>query len=102
MFPALAASNRDGSIFEEPEKFDITREPTSTSHMTFGSGIHYCLGAPLARAELQEAFVILSQRLRNLRINGPVHFKTAGAGIFGPDSLPIAFDAHAPKALTVN
>jgi cytochrome P450 len=102
MFPALAASNRDGLIFDEPEKFDITREPTSTSHMTFGSGIHYCLGAPLARAELQEAFVILSQRLRNLRINGPVHFKTAGAGIFGPDSLPIAFDAHAPKALTVN
>jgi cytochrome P450 len=102
MFPALAASNRDGLIFDEPEKFDITREPTSTSHMTFGSGIHYCLGAPLARAELQEAFVILSQRLRNLRINGPAHFKTAGAGIFGPDSLPIAFDAHAPKALTVN
>ena len=94
MFPALAASNRDPAVFSEPDRFDITREPSTSSHMTFGSGIHYCLGASLARAELQEAFIILSQRLRNLRIDGPVRFKAAVAGIFGPDSLPIAFDAH--------
>ncbi len=96
MFPGLAAANRDATVFADPDKFDITREPTRSSHMTFGSGIHYCLGAPLARAELQEAFIILSQRLKNLRIDGPVRFKAAVAGIFGPDSLPIAFDPH-PK-----
>ena len=97
MFPALAAANRDSGVFSEPDRFDITRVPSNSSHMTFGSGIHYCLGASLARAELQEAFIILSQRLRNLRIDGPVRFKAAIAGIFGPDSLPIAFDAH-PKS----
>mgnify|MGYP006270921927 CR=1 FL=1 len=97
MFPALAAANRDSGVFSEPDRFDITRVPSNSSHMTFGSGIHYCLGASLARAELQEAFIILSQRLRNLRIDGQVRFKAAIAGIFGPDSLPIAFDAH-PKS----
>ena len=60
--------------------------------MTFGSGIHYCLGAALARAELQEALPLLAQRLPDLRLDGPVTWKPEGVGIFGPAHLPITFD----------
>ena len=59
--------------------------------MTFGAGIHYCLGAALARAEQQEALPLLAQRLPNLRINGDVIWKPSTVAIFGPENLPVAF-----------
>jgi cytochrome P450 len=89
---AMAVANRDDSVFPEPDRFDITREPVGQPQLTFGSGIHYCLGASLARAELQEALPLLAQRLPGLRITGPVTYKAALAGIYGPTSVPIAFD----------
>ncbi len=89
---SMAVANRDDSVFPQPDRFDITREPVGQPQLTFGSGIHYCLGASLARAELQEALPLLAQRLPGLRITGPVTYKTALAGIYGPTSLPIAFD----------
>ena len=55
-----AAANRDPAVFAEPERFDIGRSPNP--HLTFGAGIHYCLGAPLARIEAEEAFSRLLQR----------------------------------------
>ena len=51
--PILAAANRDPAAYPDPERFDITRE--NTDHHSFGGGVHYCLGAPLARAEAQIA-----------------------------------------------
>jgi cytochrome P450 len=54
------AANRDPAVFAEPERFDIGRSPNP--HLTFGAGIHYCLGAPLARIEAEEAFSRLLQR----------------------------------------
>jgi cytochrome P450 len=90
--PALAMANRDDSVFIEPNRFDIRREPSGQPHMTFGSGIHYCLGAALARAELQEALPILAQRMPNIRLDGPPQWKPAGTAIFGPEKLPLAFD----------
>jgi cytochrome P450 len=60
--------------------------------MTFGSGIHYCLGAALARAEQQEALPLMAQRMKNLRIDGAVTWKPSTVAIFGPEKLPIAFD----------
>jgi cytochrome P450 len=60
--------------------------------MTFGSGIHFCLGAALARAELQEALPLLARRMPGLARNGPVEWKPANFGIWGPASLPIRFD----------
>jgi cytochrome P450 len=92
MSTSMATGNFDRSVFPTPEKFDITREPVGQPHLSFGAGIHYCLGASLARAELQEAFVLLAQRMPNLALNGPVEYKPTGVGIFGPASLPVRFD----------
>jgi cytochrome P450 len=89
--PSLVLANRDSAVFNEPNNFDITREPAGQPQMTFGAGIHYCLGAALARAEQQEALPLLAQRLPNLRINGDVIWKPSTVAIFGPEHLPIAF-----------
>jgi cytochrome P450 len=65
-----AAANRDPSVFPDPDVFDIRRE-NSGMHLTFGSGIHRCLGAQLARMELVIALTLLTRRLRGLRPDGP-------------------------------
>jgi cytochrome P450 len=62
----LAAGNRDPAVFQNPAVFDITR-PREAEHLAFSSGIHYCLGAPLARLEAQIAFAELAARLPDLR-----------------------------------
>ena len=87
---ALAAANRDPRTFDEPDSFDITRERTG-QQMTFGSGIHHCMGAALARAELQEALVLLSRRMPGLAVDGPVEWKPTSFGIWGPARLPLRF-----------
>ncbi|MFJ7906063.1 cytochrome P450 [Kitasatospora sp. NPDC096204] len=65
------ACNRDPAAYAEPDRFDLDRtgEP---DHISFSSGIHYCLGAPLAKLEAEVAFRVLSQRLPGLRQAGPV------------------------------
>ena len=65
VWASAVTANRDPEVFPSPDSFDITAE-RSAQQMAFASGIHYCLGASLARAELQEAFVLLSQRMPNL------------------------------------
>ena len=92
MSTSMSTGNYDSSVFPQPETFDITREPVGQPHLSLGAGIHYCLGASLARAELQESFVVLSQRLPNLALNGVVEYKPTGVGIFGPSSLPVTFN----------
>ena len=71
---AIMAANRDPDQFEEPTRFDISRRPPST--MTFGFGQHFCLGAHLARAELDVSLRVLLSRLPKLR---------------GPNRLPVRF-----------
>jgi cytochrome P450 len=93
MAVALADANRDPAVFSEPEAFDITSEPAGQPQMTFGSGIHYCLGAALARAELQEALPLLAQRMPKLAIDGDITWKPDGVGIFGPARMPVVFAA---------
>src|SRR4051812_13603927 len=100
LFPAgtfiavgLAEANRDNAVFNEPEVFDITSPPAGQPQVTFGSGIHYCLGAALARAELQEALPLLAQRMPKLAIDGEITWKPEGVGIFGPAHMPITFAA---------
>ena len=92
VFPLLAAANRDASIFHDPTSFDASQRESNQPQLTFGSGIHYCLGAALARAELQEALPLLARRMPNIRRAGEPRYKIATAGIFGPTSLPIEFD----------
>jgi cytochrome P450 len=89
--PAMGVANFDGSVFAEPRAFDITRQPAGQPQLTFGSGIHYCLGAALARAELQEALPILARRMPDLELDGEVGWKPLTAGIWGPERLPVRF-----------
>lgn len=89
----IADANRDGGVFAEPKAFDITAHKGDQPHLTFGSGIHYCLGQALARAELQEALPLLARRMPNLRLDGVPTWKPDGVGIFGPASMPVCFDA---------
>jgi cytochrome P450 len=62
----LASANRDPATFDEPDRMDITRSPNP--HVGFGAGIHFCLGAALARVELQEAFRQLAVRVPKLTL----------------------------------
>ncbi|MEX2324792.1 MAG: cytochrome P450 [Nitriliruptoraceae bacterium] len=64
----LASANRDDRAFPHPETFDIRRKPNP--HLGFGAGIHFCLGAALARVELQEVFTQLATRLPELQLAG--------------------------------
>ncbi|HET9774376.1 MAG TPA: cytochrome P450 [Nitrososphaeraceae archaeon] len=63
----LGSANHDESVFTDPERFDITRK--NLRHMAFGTGIHFCLGAPLARLEGQIALRILLERFDNLQFD---------------------------------
>ncbi|WP_445162089.1 cytochrome P450 [Mycobacterium sp. Dal123C01] len=99
LFPAgtmvlvnTAAANRDPAVYDDPHRVDITRKGTPPI-LTFGGGIHYCLGANLARRELAEALTVLSQRLVNPRIAGPVPWKPM-VSLSGPTSLPIEFEVN--------
>jgi cytochrome P450 len=76
----------------EPEgtEFDITADRERNKPLTFGAGIHYCLGANLARAELQEALTYLAPRLKELELEGPPEFGSVH-GIYGLERLPIRF-----------
>ena len=79
------AAGADGS-----EAFDIAADRERARPLTFGAGVHYCLGANLARVELQEGLAFLSQNLRGLRLDGEPVFDGV-SGIYGLAELPIAF-----------
>jgi cytochrome P450 len=70
VLPSLLAANRDPDIFENPNEFDITRDPNP--HLAFGAGIHYCLGAPLARMEGIIAIDALLDRMPNIQLDADV------------------------------
>lgn len=87
---SLAAANFDPDAFESPGTFDVERQ-SQAPQMTFGSGIHHCLGASLARAELQEALPILARRMPDLTVDGEIEWKPDTVGIWGPARLPLRF-----------
>lgn len=67
IYPALASANRDEDAFDNPDTFDITRQPKN-KHVALGMGAHYCLGAPLARLEASTALHILFERCPDLQL----------------------------------
>jgi len=82
-------ANRDDEHWSAPDEFDITAERNGKPH-TFGAGIHYCLGANLARLEMTEALKLLSTHMRDLRLGGEPVFGSVN-GIYGLDELPLKF-----------
>jgi cytochrome P450 len=88
IFAAAAAANRDPEGWEAPDELDIARDRDRAKPLTFGAGPHFCLGASLARAELQEAFAFLSQRMPELELDGEPAFDSP-LGVYGLDALPI-------------
>ncbi|GHO42859.1 cytochrome P450 [Ktedonospora formicarum] len=93
----VASANHDPAQFSDPGMFDIERNPNR--HVSFGHGIHFCLGAPLARLEAKIALGIMLERLEDIRRDRaqplpPVH----SSFIYGAKSLPITFAAHARAA----
>ncbi len=87
--PSGPAANRDPAVYPDPDRLDITRQHAEPQ-LTFGGGAHYCLGASLARAELQEALPILAGRLGEIGSAGPIEWRRR-ALIRGPVHLPLAF-----------
>jgi cytochrome P450 len=75
-------------VFAIPEAVDVGRE-SSVPNLTFGSGIHYCLGAHLARGELQQALALLATRFPTLELAGEIEWKPENFGIWGPARLPV-------------
>jgi len=87
----IGSANRDESQFENANRFDITRKPNR--HIAFGQGVHYCLGAPLARLEAKVVLPILLERLPNLaRTTSGGLPPTDGVFLHGVKNLPVRWD----------
>jgi cytochrome P450 len=87
------AANRDPAQFEEPDRLHLSRRPNR--HLGFGHGIHFCLGAPLARAEGQIAINAILQRCAALELRDDKARWRALAVFRGLEELPVAFAPHA-------
>ncbi|MFE7542629.1 cytochrome P450 [Streptomyces platensis] len=85
---AVGAANRDALRFDTPGTLDISR--TGMQHLGFGHGVHHCLGAPLARLELQEAIGALITRFPDLRLAGDVVWKSEML-VRGPRVMPVGW-----------
>src|SRR5205085_11985260 len=81
-------ANREGI---EPDTFDILADRPRARVLTFGAGIHYCVGANLARAEMEEALAFLGERVQSVALDGEPEFGTA-SGIYGLESLPLRLE----------
>jgi cytochrome P450 len=86
---SACTGNRD-SDEDSAGRFDITAQRATARTLTFGAGVHYCLGANLARAELQEGLTFLAQNMHGLELDGEPVFESV-SGIYGLSELPIRY-----------
>lgn len=93
VFAMINAANRDPEVFSDPQRFDIRRPPpsgTPLGQFAFGHGIHFCIGAPLARLEGRIALPILAERIRNPRVIGGEPEWLDSLSFRGLTTLPLA------------
>ncbi|MFJ8744058.1 cytochrome P450 [Embleya sp. NPDC127516] len=83
-----SAANHDESVFDTPDHLDLARTPNP--HLSFGHGVHHCVGAQLARVQLQEALTALTRRFPTLRPAAPPTWKT-GLKTRAPGTLPVTW-----------
>jgi cytochrome P450 len=89
VLPVTGSANRDATVFHDADMLDITRP--RVHHLTFGGGIHFCLGAALARVELQEALPRLAGAMRDPQPAGPAEWLPPTEAVYGPLRLPVRY-----------
>jgi cytochrome P450 len=90
VIPMIGSANRDPQVFADPQRFDVERAPNP--HLAFGHGIHFCVGAALARLEARIALPDLFTRLRGFACSGDWEPRAA-AHVYGPNRLEVQFEA---------
>jgi cytochrome P450 len=93
----LAGANRDPAVFDDPDRFDVTRS-NARDHLSFVTGVHHCLGAPLARLEGEVALRLLITRYPDLELAGPA-VRGRGLILRGPRSVPLRLGRPTRAAL---
>ncbi|HEY8956904.1 cytochrome P450 [Chitinophaga sp.] len=92
----ISTANRDHDVFPAPDVFDLNR-PNLTQVMNFGHGIHYCLGAPLARVETRIAFTVLFSKVKNIRVKDKSQLQLDKSSlVYSLKGLPVLFDTVKP------
>lgn len=90
VLPLIGSANRDPAVFPDPERFDVTRSPNP--HLAFGHGVHFCLGAALARLEARVALEELLRCADDIAVVGNEPWPPRQAlHVHGPDRLPVQF-----------
>jgi cytochrome P450 len=90
VLPVIGAANRDPAHFADSDRFDVARDPNP--HLAFGHGIHFCIGAPLARLEARIALADVLERLRGLERADDAPWQPRSAlHVHGPSRLPVRF-----------
>ena len=97
MYPS---ANRDAAVFDDPDRFDVRRYPNP--HIAFGFGPHFCMGASLARLELQVMFSELLRRLPDLHLVGDPLPRRSSNFISGPEAMPVAFTPTTTSTASVS
>lgn len=82
------SGNRDERVFRDPDRFDPARDPNP--HLSFGLGLHYCIGAPLARLELRHAFAALMRHVPDIRLAEPVTYQPKNVFRY-PETVRVTF-----------
>jgi cytochrome P450 len=88
VYLAYVSGNRDEDVFDQPVRFDVARDPNK--HLSFGYGVHFCLGAALARMEMNSLFSELLPRLESIELAGQPEY-SATTFVGGLKHLPVRY-----------